>query len=345
MKRKSIILWGLIVLFIFSISLTLLAKEQVYDFRKTNWGMSKEQVKATEDKKADYEDNDFLYYKVKINGDNYICGYNFLEDKLYSSSYRFTGKHVNKNLYIDDYKKLKEILIKKYGKPIGNRVRWENDLYKDDKNEWGMAISIGDLEYWAWWKTPTTEICLLLTGDNYKITLDIHYHSKKLKEWANKIKEDKAKNQDEIGFKNEPDGFRGLKWGDAPTEDMTFVSQSTYSGDTYYRKSDKLNIGTAELDLIFYNFNLYSNQFYEVSVSFFGKNNYDNLEIIFEERFGKPTSEGGYSMWWDGKKAKIALTFDSDKGEGCFFITSMKIHPEKPEDNKQKELEKVKEDF
>jgi hypothetical protein len=345
MKRKSIILWGLIVLFIFSISLTILAKEQVYDFRKTNWGMSKEQVKATEDKKPDFEADDRLFYNLKINGDDYICVYRFLEDKLYSGSYRFTVKHVNKNRYIDDYKELKEILTKKYGKLISDEIKWKNDLYKDNKSEWGMAISVGDLEYWTYWETSTTEICLLLTGDNYKITLDIHYYSKKLKEWANKIKEEKAKNQDEIGFKNEPDGFRGLKWGDMPTEDMVFIGSNLYIGNYYYKRDDKLNIGNAKLDHIFYNFNLYSNQFYEVSVSFFGKNNYDNLEIIFEERFGKPTLKDSYSMWWDGKKAKIALTFDSDKEEGCFFISSMKIREENPEGNKQKEVEKAEEDF
>jgi len=70
--------------------------------------------------------------------------------------------------------------------------------------------------------------------------------------------------QDEIAFKNEPDGFRGLKWGDAPTEDMVFsyrvVSEyNIYKGNYYYRKSDKLNIGSAELDSIKYIFNLYSN--------------------------------------------------------------------------------------
>ena len=48
MKRKSIIFWGLIILFIFFLSLPILAKEQVSDFRKTNWGMSKEEVKEIE---------------------------------------------------------------------------------------------------------------------------------------------------------------------------------------------------------------------------------------------------------------------------------------------------------
>jgi hypothetical protein len=29
-------------------------------------------------------------------------------------------------------------------------------------------------------------------------------------------------------FQNEPDGFRGLKWGDPPTEDMTFIDPYIY---------------------------------------------------------------------------------------------------------------------
>lgn len=100
--------------------------------------------------------------------------------------------------------------------------------------------------------------------------------------------------QDEIAFKNEPDGFRGLKWGDAPTEDMVFsyrvVSEyNIYKGNYYYRKSDKLNIGSAELDSIKYIFNLYSNQFYKMQSIFTGETNYNILKIILEGRFGKPT--------------------------------------------------------
>ena len=36
MKRKNVIFLGLIVLVIASLSLTILAKEQVFDFRKTD---------------------------------------------------------------------------------------------------------------------------------------------------------------------------------------------------------------------------------------------------------------------------------------------------------------------
>ena len=130
MKKNVSIL--LITLCILAIStLILFAEEDKYDFRKTNWGMSKEQVKATEDKKPDFEDNIMLSYEVMISEKDFECAYLFLEDKLYSSGYLFFGEHTNKNLYIDDYEGLKEILIKEYGKPKIDKVTWKNDLFKN----------------------------------------------------------------------------------------------------------------------------------------------------------------------------------------------------------------------
>jgi hypothetical protein len=122
----------LIILCILAVStLILFAEEAKYDFRKTNWGMSKEQVKATEDKKPDFEDNTMLSYEVTISEKDFECAYLFLEDKLYGSGYLFFGEHTNKNLYIDDYEELKEILTKEYGKPKIDKVTWKNDLFKN----------------------------------------------------------------------------------------------------------------------------------------------------------------------------------------------------------------------
>ena len=129
MKKNVSIL--LIILCILAISILILFAEEVkYDFRKTNWGMSKEQVKATEDKKPNFEDNTMLSYKVTISEKDFECAYLFLEDKLYGSGYLFFGEH-NNNLYIDDYEELKEILNKEYGKPKIDKVTWKNDLFKN----------------------------------------------------------------------------------------------------------------------------------------------------------------------------------------------------------------------
>ena len=153
-----------------------------------------------------------------------------------------------------------------------------------------------------------------------------------------------------FAFQNEPDGFRGLEWGDAPTEDMVFsyrvISEyNIYKGNYYYRKSDKLNIGSAGLDSIKYIFNLYSNQFYKMQAIFTGETNYDILKIILEGIFGKPIWKDDYFLRWIGDNAEISLYFNSKKKGGLFAIISTEIRPESPEDNEQKEIEKAKEDF
>lgn len=56
-------------------------------------------------------------------------------------------------------------------------------------------------------------------------------------------------------FQNEPDGFRELKWGDAPTEDMTFVGKLDVVGSDFYtRIGDKEGIGTAKFFALGYVF-------------------------------------------------------------------------------------------
>lgn len=43
-------------------------------------------------------------------------------------------------------------------------------------------------------------------------------------------------------FQNEPEGFRGLKWGDPPTESMEYLG--TFQGDRIYTLSDdKMSTG------------------------------------------------------------------------------------------------------
>jgi len=130
MKKKISILLVICCL-LAGTNLILLAKETEYDFRKTNWGMSKEQVRATEEWEPDLEEHTILSYKVTVSEKDFECAYLFLEDKLYGSRYLFLEEHANKNLYIDDYEELKEVLTKKYGKPKIDQITWENDLLKN----------------------------------------------------------------------------------------------------------------------------------------------------------------------------------------------------------------------
>jgi len=89
-------------------------------------------------------------------------------------------RHTNSNAFIEDLNKLKSILTEKYGKPESDDVVWLDDLYKDDPNNWGMAVSAGHLVYDVVWKTKTTKILEKLRGDNFDVTLLVQYSSLEL---------------------------------------------------------------------------------------------------------------------------------------------------------------------
>ena len=164
----------------------------LYDFRKTNWGMSKEEVKLTEERKPNYEGDVALLYEVKIDKYDCLCIYHFLENKLFQSRYVFNEKHLNKNAFIEDYENLKELLTKKYGKPTWENVNWIDDFYKDIKGNWRLAVARGDLEYIITWEDSITTVQVKLEGDNYKIYLAIVYYSNELEDWAKEIMDKKS---------------------------------------------------------------------------------------------------------------------------------------------------------
>jgi len=148
------------------------------DFRGSSWGDSKLDVKKSETFPVSDENNDSLVYKTSIGGVDVAALYQFLDDRLIQAAYISTESHFNKNDFIDDYNKLKQLLIKKYGDPFSDNILWKNDLYKDESSGWGTAISIGHLVYGAKWSVGNTEIMTGLSGDNFKITHIILYNDK-----------------------------------------------------------------------------------------------------------------------------------------------------------------------
>jgi len=178
-------------------------EKEEYDFRETLWGMTKETVKRTEKTKPFQEVESQLIYIDTIINLKIAVFYDFIDNKLVSTGYAVMEDHSNENLYIKDYKKLKDALVEKYGKPSDKatdgsdyeEIVWLDDLYQDDPSRWGFAISVGDLIYQSFWETNTTAIVMRLFGDNYKISLLIKYFSKELEHLKEKEEQkEKLKN-------------------------------------------------------------------------------------------------------------------------------------------------------
>jgi hypothetical protein len=196
MKSKAII-------FIFAVLISQAYSSQEQpakkNFRDASWGMTMESVLQLESKQPDSKGKnrigmDLIAYAGQAGNLDCLYVYFFAENKLVQGRYMFTGEHVNENAYIEDFNTVKKSLTDKYGKPKEDRMVWRNNLYKDDPDHWGMAVSAGHLIYEANWVTEDTDILLHLTGDNFKITHLLQYTST-IKEHADLIKkaEEKAK--------------------------------------------------------------------------------------------------------------------------------------------------------
>ena len=149
-----------------------------FDFRKTTWGMSKEQVKLSEDIKPVAEEKDLLMYETEVLHMKCYIAYKFVGNILATVIYKFIDRHSNENDYISDYSNVKVALNKKYGTPEFDDINWKNDLFADEPSRYGFAVSLGHLVYQSKWETDSTDIILSLDGENYEIDHAALYYSK-----------------------------------------------------------------------------------------------------------------------------------------------------------------------
>lgn len=175
------------IMVFFGLMSSVTAFSNEYDFRKTNWGMSREEVAEAEDAlELQYGDSPFPgeSYEAKVGGLDCYINYYYIGDKLTSADYEFSYEATLEYLCINNYRHLKEKLMEKYGKAIEDEDIWIDDLYEDDPKNWGRAVTQNHLLRYAQWETPNTRITIVLGGGEYgNIPLKIKYRSQQTKEF------------------------------------------------------------------------------------------------------------------------------------------------------------------
>jgi hypothetical protein len=189
MKR----LLGFAVVGLIFAAVHLAASDPPPDFRQVRWGMTPTQVKASEKIKPDGENADGIVYPVQIAGLDASLFYRFVQSTLVDAHYGFLVRHTNGGAYLDDFDGVKKLLTEKYGKPVLDDQVWENDLYKDDPQNWGTALAVGHLHCRARWETPTTIISEVIWGDNFEIHFAVMYQGKAFLTLAAAADKDKDK--------------------------------------------------------------------------------------------------------------------------------------------------------
>jgi len=146
-----------------------------------------------------------------------------------------------------------------------------------------------------------------------------------------------------FAFQNEPDGFRGIKWGTNISE-LPEMSLSEDRGDSkfYLRKGDKLKIGDADIDRISYGF--YKGRFNKLFIIYKGSLNFTKLKDIFFAQYGQGSKPNRFmeQYYWVGETVSIAFEHSEITKEGKIFYTYDPVSSEKEAGSKVKAKEGAK---
>jgi hypothetical protein len=148
-----------------------------YNFRYTRWGMTPEEVIASETMDPVEKDGKIIKYKTQILNKNVELFYLFAQNKLIGASYKLDENYLNSERFINTYTRFKAELIKKYGSPKKEMTNWKNEAFKSDRSKWGMALSFGYLDYISIWETPDTTVSCGLKEDNFYVLCLVEYWS------------------------------------------------------------------------------------------------------------------------------------------------------------------------
>jgi len=260
-----------------------------HDFRKADWGMSKEQVKNIEVNKLFKETDEFLAFNGIIGGYECIMYYNFAYDKLISARYIITQKRDKSIKYIDDYELIKSGLNAKYGIAKEDETVWKSDMYRKDYNNWGEALIKGQLILFSSWLLDNTSIFYTINASSGDLEHILEYNSRNLSPLGDRLRYKRALSI----FSDE--GFRKSKWGNSKNyvkdKEHAKIVDNKPNAITYRK-----NIGRFDVlfSYLFTNNKLTSgvyiiNNKYSDNLKYVY--DYDQIKLVLTNKYGKPNKD------------------------------------------------------
>ena len=181
-------------------------ERNIFDFRKTCWGMASSEVRKSEDgepigeqgyftastsivydselastistakvgEPKEKQDSHFVY-RTSVLGFRTEVYYEFVNNILVNSGYRFLG-----DVDTIDYHKIRTALIQKYGSPRFDSENSRNNRREGSILDFGSELMEGELRMWTEWETERTRVILGLSSDAPHQYIRISYLSKEL---------------------------------------------------------------------------------------------------------------------------------------------------------------------
>ena len=113
------------------------------------------------------------------------------DGKLSTGAYIHANNHVDQKKYVEDFRRMADILTEKYGKPCVDTTIFTDDLYKGRPELLGNAIATGGAKMIA--ELRTGKACIHMAKDA-KVEVSLLYRADMNAEEANSNKRKDANN-------------------------------------------------------------------------------------------------------------------------------------------------------
>lgn len=134
-----------------------------FDFRKTYWGMSMQEVRLSETFLPSFDKNETLGYRVIFANKKANLSYTFMANRLMLAGYVFDERYSDLDSGYIEYKRVKEYLETIYGK-----------TNESDKPQDGIDPNV---KYQAIWYTARSSIVEFISLQDKEFILQIIFHS------------------------------------------------------------------------------------------------------------------------------------------------------------------------
>jgi hypothetical protein len=172
-----------------------------HDFRNADWGMTKDQVIASEKQSPSGEEKEDSQVLVRFDspaGAEFVGQliYIFIDARLVRAKYVAAAQHRELNDYIADFAAAEAKLAEKHGKVTADKAIWLSDAFQlerlpyleqdrahatdilpSDQNA-GLSVAAGHLKMFTERLTARTRILHALSGENSAIVHQIEYQSR-----------------------------------------------------------------------------------------------------------------------------------------------------------------------
>lgn len=143
--------------------------------------------------------------------------------------------------------------------------------------------------------------------------------------------------QPAFAFENEPEGFRGIKWGtpiSSNKSEMTLIERDAKLS-VYLRKGDKLRIGEAKLTSLSYGY--YKEHFFMAAMTTQGASNKTELLRAFKAQFGEGDRPNELldKYVWAGATTSIIIECNPITDACQVWIASISIVKQMEADNEE----------